>query len=355
MTVVLAFFMRGAGKRTKGTPRTPLILTALAAMTVITASTGGALYAAGLQEGRDPKETVIVKAAALTGPSGFGMIRMFEFPPELGEGGEIEFQVLPTPPEMVARVAGRELDVAVFPSNMAAKLYTEGPGYRLGAVVGMGVLSLLSGNPSVVSWDDLRGQTIHSVGKGASPDYLLNYFLAEVGLEPGRDVTIDFSLTNGARLAQMLIAGKVENAVLPQPFVTMVMEKSPGIREVLDFQEAWKMVQGSVETYPMTVVVFRPEFAEEHPEIAKAFLEEYRRSIEWVNSNPLEAAQLIEKYGVMPAAIAAPAIPRCNLKFIPAAEAKTLMESYLQVLLDFNPASVGGRLPDDGFYFSPER
>ena len=85
--------------------------------------------------------------------------------------------------------------------------------------------------------------------------------------------------------------------------------------------------------------------------MVKKFLDAYRDSIEWVNANPAEAAELIGKYDVLPAALARPAIPHCNLEFIPAAEARPLMERYLQVLLDFNPASVGGALPDDGFYF----
>ena len=253
----------------------------------------------------------------------------------------------------MARVAGGELDVAVFPSNMAAKLYTAGPGYKLGAVVGMGVLSMLTRDPELRSGEDLKGRTIHSIGKGATPDYLLSYLLSENGLDPKRDLRIDFSISNGAQLTQMLIAGKVETAVLPQPFVTLATRKSKDVGIVLDFQDAWKETRGSDETYPITVVVFKPSFVEEHSGAVEAFLEEYRKSIEWVNSNPSEAAALIEKYGVMPAAIAQPAIPHCNLKYIPAEEARGLMESFLQVLLNFNPASVGGRLPDDGFYYSP--
>lgn len=316
------------------------------------------LSASGLQEveegeeaGETVKEPITVEAAALKGPSGFGIIKMLDEKPDLGEGVDTNFRVLPTPKEMVARVAGGDIDVGLFPSNMAAKMYTEGPGYKLGAVVGMGVLSVLSRDDEIKSWEDLKGRTIHSIGKGATPDYLLSYLLSQHGLKPGEDVAIDFSITNGAQLTQMLIAGKVENAVLPQPFVTLATKKAADVKAVLDFQESWKEVQGSEETYPITVVVFRPELAEKRPEVVRAFLDEYRASIQWVNANPAEAAQLIEKHDVMPAAIAQPAIPHCNLKFIPAAEAVGMMEEYLQVLLDFNPASVGGSLPDADFYF----
>ena len=305
-----------------------------------------------VREGAEPTEPMTLQAAAFKGPSGFGIIRMFETPPDLGENVSVEFQVLPTPQEMVARVAGGELDFAVFPSNMAAKLYTEGPGYKLGAVTGMGLISVVSRDASIRDWEDLKGKTVYSVGKGATPDYLFSYLLKKHGLDPEKDVTVDFSITNGAQLAQFIIGGKADTAVLPQPFVTLATKKATDVEAVLDFQEAWKEVQGSDTSYPITVVVVKPQLAQEHPAVVTAFLQAYAESIGWVNANPAEAAALIEKHDIMPAAIAQPAIPSCNLQFIAAADAKQVMEDYLSVLLDYNPASVGGQLPDEGFYFT---
>lgn len=299
-------------------------------------------------------ETLTVEAATLKGPSGFGMIRMFEHHPDLGENVRSEFTVFPTPQEMVARVSGGDIDFAVFPSNMGAKLYTKGPGYRLGAVVGLGVLSVVSRDDSIASWEDLEGKTVHSIGKGATPDFLFRYLVSENELDPKNDVTLNFSVKSAAQLAQLLIAGKAETAVLPEPFVTMVKAKTEGkATPVLDFQEEWKRVQETDTTYPITVVVVKPSLAEEHPEVVRSFLDAYKKSIGWVNANPNDAAKLIGKYEVLPAKLAAPAIPNCNLEYIPAGEAKPLMEEYLGVLLDFNPAAVGGQLPDDAFYLEP--
>ncbi len=302
---------------------------------------------AGTEREEDP---LTVRAAVYKGPSGFGMIRLFEKKPDLGKNVESEFSVLPSPQEMVARVGGGELDFAVFPANMAAKLYTKGPGYRLGAVTGMGVLSVVSLDDSIEEWKDLEGRTVRAIGKGATPDYLFRYLLTEHGLTPGEDVNIDFSVKSAPQLAQLVIGGKAETAVLPEPFVTMVRLKSDAARPVLDFQESWKELQGTDRSYPITVVVVRPGLAEERPDVVRRFLAAYRESIEWVNANPAEAAKLIGEYGVLPANLAKPAIPNTNLEFIPASDAKALMESYLQVLLEFNPAAVGGTLPDDAFY-----
>lgn len=315
---------------------------------------GGAgmnLTARGLQEVKETEE-ITIEAASLKGPSGFGMIKMFEDVPELGPEVDSNFSVLPSPKAMVSRVAGGELDFAVFPANMAAKMYTAGPGYKLGAVVGMGVLHLLSRDPEISEWKDLQNKTVYSIGKGATPDYLFQYLLSQHGLYPKENVQLDFSVSSGPQLAQLLISGKIDTAILPEPFVTMVRTRASDVRRVLDFQSSWQQIQGGETTYPITVVVVKPQIAAERPELVERFLEAYSESIEWVNSNPAEAAQLIGKYEVMPAALAEPAIPHCNLKFIPSAAARPIMEEFLQVLLDFNPASVGGQLPDDGFYLS---
>ncbi|MFW5710591.1 MAG: ABC transporter substrate-binding protein [bacterium] len=318
--------------------------------------TGAVLHLAarGMQEVEETEtvEPITVQAASLKGPSGFGMIKLFEDKPDLGPNADSEFKVLPSPKEMIARVAGGEVDFAVLPANMAAKMYTAGPGYKLGGVVGMGVLHVLSRDPAVEDWEDLQGKEIHSIGKGATPDYLFRYLLTQHGLDPDEDVNLNFSVSSGPQLAQLLIAGKIDTAVLPEPFVTMVSAKTEQVRKVLNFQSTWQEVRGSESTYPITVVVVRPQLVEARPELVERFLEAYADSIEWVNGNPAEAAELIGKYEVMPAAQAKPSIPNCNLRFIHSAAARTVMEDYLEVLLDFNPDSVGGQLPDDGFYLS---
>ncbi len=312
------------------------------------------LAARGMQEVEESEtvEPITVQAASLKGPSGFGMIKLFEDKPDLGPNADSEFKVLPSPKAMIARVAGGEVDFAVLPANMAAKMYTAGPGYKLGGVVGMGVLHVLSRDPAVQSWEDLAGKEVYSIGKGATPDYLFRYLLTQQGLDPDEDLDLNFSVSSGPQLAQLLISGKIDTAVLPEPFVTMVSAKTEQVRRVLNFQTTWQELRGSDSTYPITVVVVKPQLVEARPELVERFLSAYAESIEWVNGNPAAAAELIGKYEVMPAALAKPAIPNCNLRVLHSAEARLVMEEYLEVLLDFNPASVGGQLPDDGFYLS---
>ena len=293
--------------------------------------------------------TLTINAAVYKGPSGFGMIKLFEKPPIVSNDVSFDFSVLPTPREMIARVATKEVDIAVFPVNIAAKLYSKGPGYKLGAVTGMGIFSLLS-RDSISSWSDLKGKTIYSVGKGATPEYLLSYLAGKNGISLSTETEVIYSVTSASQLAQLIIGGKVRSAVLPEPFVSLVKMKAPDVKAVLDFQDEWKKVNNSEKTFPVTVVVINPDLVKSNPHAVKVFLEAYRDSIDWVNKNPKEASVLIEKYGVLSASVAKAAIPNCNLEYIPAHEAQPLIEEFLTVMLKANPVSVGGVLPNESFY-----
>jgi len=59
----------------------------------------------------------------------------------------------------------------------------------------------------------------------------------------------------------------------------------------------------------------------------------------------------VEKHDLgLKAAVAAKAIPRSAYVYEGAREARPSIEALLGVFLQLSPASVGGKLPDDGFY-----
>lgn len=99
------------------------------------------------------------------------------------------------------------------------------------------------------------------------------------------------------------------------------------------------------------VVVARKEFAEENPEEIQEFLKEYHTSVDYVNENVKDAAQLIEKYDIVPAAVAEKALPACNIVCIDGEEMKEKLSGYLEVLNAQNPQAVGGEIPENDFYY----
>jgi NitT/TauT family transport system substrate-binding protein len=141
-------------------------------------------------------------------------------------------------------------------------------------------------------------------------------------------------------------------AVLPQPFVTTVMAKNPELRVALDFTQEWDSATDSQSALVTGVLIVRKEFLTENKVAFDAYLDEYRASTQYVNANPGDAAALVVKYGIIGnAEIAKKAIPQCNITFLEGSELITKAGGYLKALYEQNPASVGGALPDENFYY----
>lgn len=300
-------------------------------------------------------EQTTIKIAALKGPTAMGMAKMIRDQKGL-ETKAYDIEVLNAVDEVIPKVATGEVDIAAVPSNVSSALYnkTEGKIVTL-AINTLGVLYVVENGDTVHSVSDLKGKTIYSSGKGATPEYVLNYILKGNGLDPEKDVTIEYKSEHAECLAA-LTNDKNGIAVLPQPFVTAAQMKNDGLRVALDFTKEWTVVN---ESHPdqktgvliTGVIVAQKEFVEQNPELVKAFLEDYKKSIEFTNSNIDEAAALIAEADIVPEPIAKRAIPLCNIVYIDGGNMKELLGGYLNVLYEANPKSIGGKLPGEEFYY----
>ena len=240
-----------------------------------------------------------------------------------------------------------------MPSNLASVLYnnTNG-GVKVAMINTLGILYVVEAGDTVNSVADLKGRTVYSSGKGATPEYSVDYILSQNGIDPETDVTVEFK-SEHTELAAALQSGTADLAVLPEPFVTTVLAGNDNLRVALNLNEEWdKVSDGSGMV--TGVLVVRSEFAEQHPDELTALLEAYEQSVNFVNENPAEAAAIIEQNGIAKAAVAEQAIPKCNIVFISGNEMRTKVEGFLEILFDMNPKAVGGALPGDDFYYGAD-
>ena len=296
------------------------------------------------------------RVVALKGPTAMGMVQMMDRADQgdLKDAG-YSFEILSAIDEVTPKIAQGQVDIAAVPANLASVLYNKTEGaVEVLAVNTLGVLYIVENGETVKSVEDLRGKTIYASGKGATPEYALNYILTGNGLDPEKDVVIEWK-SEHAECLQTLIANDAGIAMLPQPFVTTAQTKLPALRVALDLTEEWAHLQKGSE-HPSGlltgVVIARRAYVEENPEAVAAFLDAYRTSVEFVNANVEEAAELVGNYGIVPAQVAVKAIPACKIVLLEGEELKTALSGYLAVLMDQNPASVGGKLPGDDFYFA---
>ena len=299
-----------------------------------------------------------VNVLALKGPTAMGMVSLMD----QADQGEIteetyDFQIVASPDEVSPAIAQGTADIAAVPANLASVLYqkTDG-GVQVLTINTLGVLYLVENGDQVQSVSDLKGKTIYASGKGATPEYALNYILKENGLTPGEDVQIEWK-SEHAECVAALAEHEDAAALLPQPFVTTAQSKNDSLRVALDLTEEWDKIQkdnGGNSSLVTGVTVVRTEFAREHPEIVEDFMERYQESVSYVNEHIEEAAKLIGDYDIVPEEIAKKALPECNIVYIDGAEMKEKLSGYLEVLEQENPQAVGGALPADEFYYDAE-
>ena len=314
--------------------------------------------AAGDKQTTEATAPVTVRLGLLAGPTGMGGAKLLKDGDEGKTANAYKHSLFNAPDEVTAKLISGELDIAALPTNVAAVLYQKtGGGVQLLALNTLGVLHLVSLADNVIirGAEDLVNQTIYSSGQGAVPEYVLNYILDSYGIRD--QVTVIYEADHDAVVAA-LASGKAKIAVLPEPKVTAALMQVEGLRKELDLTLEWNKAaekagaMGSLLS--MGCVVVRKEFADQQPAAVEAFLKEYQASIQYMtdSANLDAAAQLCEEFGIIPkAAVAKKAMAGANLCFVSGEEMKARIAPFYQILFDFNPASVGGALPDDGFYY----
>ena len=293
-----------------------------------------------------------VRIAGLKGPTTMGLVNLLDMERSGKASQHYDLQLYGAADEIVPKLIKGELDMAAIPANLAATLYqkTNG-GIQVMAVNTLGVLYVVEKGDSIHSFADLKGRTILSTGKGTTPEYVLRYLLRKNGIDPDKDVKIEYYSEASEVTAQMAATKKDAIAVLPQPYVTAAQMKDSSLRVVLDLTREWNKV---CDTQLITgVTVVRTAYAEEHPEEVINFLKDYQKSVDAANDDLDGTAALCEEVGVVAkAAIAKKALPKCNIVYRIGDEMKADVNAYLQVLYDASPAAVGGKLPDANFYYT---
>lgn len=304
-----------------------------------------------------PPEDVTVRVAGMKGPTSMGLVKLAKD----AEKGETEnkYQVDMTfgkADAILPKLLQGEFDMAALPANVAASVYNSSNGkVRVLAINTLGVVNIVERGNTIDSFDDLVGKKIYAVGKSTTPEYVLRYLLAENG--------VDFDSLNiewrneATEILPLLKAEAGSIAMIPQPFVTAAQAQIADLRIALDFNGEWARVaaDGANGASNVTgVLVARTDFATQYPNTVATFLSEYKASIEYAQSHVDEAAALVVEYGILAAVpIAKAALPKCALSYIDGAAMKTALSFYLEKLYEIAPASIGGKLPEDAFYYVP--
>ena len=303
-----------------------------------------------------------LKIAYLNGPTGMGMAKLIN--DNGGKAGNEKYSFEATTAELVgAGVVSGIFDIACIPTNTAATIYNQGGDIVVLAVNCLNSIYVVTDkNTTVSSFEDLEGKTIYTC-KGGTPAPILNTLLEAYGIDA--KISYEFNgqiIAKPENLSTVLTAvdGAPAIVVVPEPIITsasLALKKD----ETNDNEYSVDIDLGAVweEKYKtditMGCIVANKKVVGENKAAIDAFLEEYAKSIEFIgNSVNLEtSAQYIVDAGIMAAAPAAKtALSNLNkggyIAYLDGDDMRTALE---KVYSAFGMNLIGGKLPDDGFYY----
>ena len=280
------------------------------------------------EEEKECSGAAAVRVGSLKGPTSMGLAYLMETAKNGETANTYEFTMAGKADELVGNIANGSLDIALVPANVASVLYNKTQGQvKVIDINTLGVLYVVASDDSISTMEDLKGKTVYMTGKGTTPEFAMNYLLAENGLGSG-DVTMEFK-SEAAEVASILKEDPSAIGVLPQPFASAACMQNPELKTVMDLTEQWDLLNKEGNSRMVTGVTI-------------------------VRTGFLEAAQLVADIGIVEkAAMAQKAMPLCNIVCITGEEMKQALSGYLEVLSGQDAKSIGGTLPGDDFYYLP--
>ena len=271
--------------------------------------------------------------------------------------------------QLVAAVSNGDADVAIMPTNLAAKLYNAGKEIVLVGTNSNGLLYLVSDKEGTITLDDLKGEVVYMVGQGGTPEAVLRKVLAANDIEcvvaeldsNDKPISVEGKValyySAGTVVINGLADGSIHNAVLGEPAVStaLVRGAAKNIKIALDLQALWKeATNGTDDGYPQTALVVKKSLATSYKDIVEKIA---KLTIDGGAALIADATEYVDYLRVemsstqVPPTLKQAGVLRANIDPRFGSVAKGQIEAYLTILKDFDNKLIGGKLPDAGFYY----
>ena len=260
----------------------------------------------------------------------------------------MDFQIFDSERTELAKLLRGELDVGFLSPKDAAKVYkATGKSIVMLGVAQNGNFYLLTNDENYRSLEDLKGKSVVCSENYFEETAVFKHLLSKKEIPFGEgesSVKLDFSIP-AANVANSLILGNTDYALVCEPFASIALNHSSSLRRAESLQKLYSGEEGG-SSFPVLLLVARTDFLKEKADLLRKFLEEYRKSVLWTTRNPSKAALLIEKHGLsLSSSTASASIPYAGLAFRETSAAKPDLEKLFTIM--------GMELPDEEFYFAP--
>jgi ABC-type nitrate/sulfonate/bicarbonate transport system substrate-binding protein len=205
-----------------------------------------------------------------------------------------------------AGLAKGEIPVHNMSPFQLQKMRADGvPIVMIGTLLRMNALQVVTRNPEVKTFADLKGRTFAGTVAFAEFGYLRVY-ARTIGMDLMTDVKVVDA--NNALAQAQLEANRVDAIMTWEPAATQILKKNPDVRVILKGDDAWKAVAGDAG-WELDLVL-RTDFMEKNPGVLARVIKMYKSAGDFVRTNTEEADAIVAsgKYaskGVEPGSIIA--------------------------------------------------
>jgi NitT/TauT family transport system substrate-binding protein len=263
------------------------------------------------------------------------------------------FKVWRNPDEMRAGLSSGTMPLVILPTQVAANLYNRKFGIRLVNVMTNGLLYVISPDPELTSIPALKGKHISVPFRNDTPEYIVTALLKHYALAAGKDLQVDMTGTPTEAI-QLVLAGRMDAALVPEPAATAAILRAAAagkkIYRVMDVQKEWAKISGGPAIVPQAGLGVTDAFLSENRSTVEMLHTALVGVTEKVLANPAAAASDAAPALDLPAPVVEQSIAHSKLVATRASAARTELERMYRLIDEANPALLGGKLPDDGFY-----
>ncbi|AGX42284.1 ABC transporter substrate-binding protein [Clostridium saccharobutylicum] len=298
------------------------------------------------------KESTETKEVSVVIPDGLPAIsiaKLIKEKPEIKKGYSVNYTIEQNSDSLSTSVMKGEPDIAIVPSNLAATAYNKNKQYKIAGTVGWGsfYIGTTKENQNI---EDLKGKEIYNIGKGLTPDIIAKTILKDKGINVDKDVT--FSYVEGVNeLAPIILSGKTDYAVIPEPALSTVQAKNSNFKTMLDLNEEWKKINNSEYGYPQSTIIVKSDLYDKDKDFVDQVLNQIKISTEWAYNNKETLGDYCEEIGVSAKKpVIMKSIDKSNIKYVPIKESYKEYKTYFEKLNSFDPKTIGGSLPDDEIF-----
>jgi len=265
----------------------------------------------------------------------------------------LSFRLWQSPDQLRALLTRKEIDLTAAPVNLPALMFNLGEKVKLLNISVWGILWLVSSDPDVKGFDDLKGKELLVPFQRDLPSVLLDTLLAArnngqetVKLRPVRDAQDAITL---------MLSGKGQHALLVEPTAAMLLwrNRQQGERElfrVQSLEEAWRETFPNKAELPQAGLMANSNVAQD-TELLEAVDKAYAESARWCKSNTLACAEMVNRHiPHLPVPAVEEAIRVTRLESLSASQIRPQLENLYGLLGERFPKAVGNKMPAVEFY-----